>query len=66
MVFLSFFKSHHDRGKASLVFEMDPENIKDWEQQRKVDIHLKNEPVHFYEKGFGKRKSREGETKRVA
>ena len=29
---------------------MDPENIKDWEQQRKVDVHLKNEPVHFYER----------------
>ena len=33
----------HDREKANALFEMDPDNIKDLEQQKNVDIHLTND-----------------------
>ena len=33
----------HDREKASALFEMNSDNIKYLEQQRKVNIHLTND-----------------------
>ena len=57
--FVLYKCTSHDREKANALFEIDPDNIKDLEQEKKVDVHLTNDTKYV-------KKPREKGRKRVS